>query len=185
MLSPDRPLRQHCRNRHCRQQLPEPVESERRAFCCRGCRESFYLRRCLVCEKPIADERLKTCSRRCRAELRRFPHRYVQAKGVVAKTVKVASEVPVKRAPKAALNGEQPLLAAARRANAAIVARASASAIFQRNVPPLNVIGGFHFANAPAVDLHPRRETPVLAATAFDITDPWTIPSFLRRERAP
>src|SRR5262249_18000778 len=116
--------RHHCRNPHCRCRLAEPVDNLRRAFCCRGCRESFYRRRCLVCEKSLAHERLKTCCRRCRLEFRRFPHRFQQAKAGVAKTVKTASETPVNRA------FERALLDTARRANVAIFAAASKKAIF-------------------------------------------------------
>jgi hypothetical protein len=46
-------LRHYCRNKHCRSKLPKPVSNEREAFCARGCHSSFYLNRCLVCERPI------------------------------------------------------------------------------------------------------------------------------------
>jgi hypothetical protein len=49
-------LRHFCRNTRCRMKLREPVGSEREAFCCRGCYESFYLRRCRVCGKALADQ---------------------------------------------------------------------------------------------------------------------------------
>ena len=78
-------LRHHCRNRRCRLKLPAPVENEHRAFCCRGCFNSFYHARCLVCERdlstsPITGERRKRlsqhryCGRTCRNEAARFPH---------------------------------------------------------------------------------------------------------------
>jgi hypothetical protein len=47
------PLRHYCRNQHCRSKLAEPVDSERRAFCTRGCHATFYRHRCVVCEKSI------------------------------------------------------------------------------------------------------------------------------------
>ena len=46
-------LRHRCRNPKCRCKLPEPTPNPREAFCTRGCHGSFYLHRCIVCEKPI------------------------------------------------------------------------------------------------------------------------------------
>jgi hypothetical protein len=81
-------LRQRCRNPSCRLKLSVPVENEHRAFCCRGCFDSFYHSRCLVCEKdigtsPITGERRKRlsqrryCGRTCKGEAARFPHVFV------------------------------------------------------------------------------------------------------------
>lgn len=169
--------RTYCRNPRCRAQLAEPADHPQRAFCCRGCRESFYLRRCLVCERPLAHERLKTCGRKCRAIYRRFPHRCQQAKGRVAKRVNLASEVPVKRASKS------PISATERQARAARAA-ASAQAIFQPAVPPLNLLGGFRF---PEIAAH-KLVRAMLAAPALSAPplpdpggDPLEIPPFLRR----
>jgi hypothetical protein len=50
-----------------------------RAFCTRSCHASFYLHRCVVCEKelPPGKHNRKLCkSAKCRAEYRRFPHVY-------------------------------------------------------------------------------------------------------------
>jgi hypothetical protein len=41
------------RCRHCKMNLPEPTSNERQAFCTRGRYQSFYLHRCIVCEKAI------------------------------------------------------------------------------------------------------------------------------------
>jgi hypothetical protein len=41
------------RCRHCKMNLPEPTGNERQAFCTRGCCNSFYLHRCIVCEDKI------------------------------------------------------------------------------------------------------------------------------------
>jgi hypothetical protein len=46
-------LRHRCRNPRCRSKLPTPVSNEREAFCTRGCHSSFYLHRCLICERRI------------------------------------------------------------------------------------------------------------------------------------
>jgi hypothetical protein len=73
-------LRHYCRNRRCRMKLQAPVENEHRAFCCRGCFESFYRSRCLVCEEPMRrkteQQRFKSGHAVCRAQYRRFPHVY-------------------------------------------------------------------------------------------------------------
>jgi hypothetical protein len=45
--------RHYCRNPRCRSKLPAPVASAREAFCVRGCFNSFYLHRCVVCEGAI------------------------------------------------------------------------------------------------------------------------------------
>jgi hypothetical protein len=44
-------MRHMCRK--CRSKLPAPVSNEREAFCARGCYQSFYLKRCRVCEAAI------------------------------------------------------------------------------------------------------------------------------------
>jgi hypothetical protein len=62
-------LRFYCRNSKCRSKLPSPVGNEREAFCTRGCYGSFYLHRCVVCEKRIERKRedQKVCrSAKCR-----------------------------------------------------------------------------------------------------------------------
>jgi hypothetical protein len=45
--------RHYCRNPRCRSKLPTPVSNSRKAFCTKGCHASFYLHRCLICERPI------------------------------------------------------------------------------------------------------------------------------------
>src|SRR5689334_8237158 len=70
-------LRHQCR--HCRSKLAEPTENPKRAFCIRGCFNSYYRSRCVVCEGPIRrkSERQKTCiDVKCKGEVRRFPLTY-------------------------------------------------------------------------------------------------------------
>jgi hypothetical protein len=43
--------RYRCRNPHCRMKLKAPVANPHKAFCTPGCYSSFYLKRCVVCEK--------------------------------------------------------------------------------------------------------------------------------------
>jgi hypothetical protein len=56
-------------------------------------------------------------------------------------------------------------------------------AIFQRHTPPLNLLGGYKFPEAPKVDLRPTasREEIKLPATAQPITDDLSIPALQRR----
>ena len=64
-------MRKMCR--YCRMKLPTPTSNERQAFCTRGCYGSFYLHRCLVCEKPIerTTANRKICKRsKCRSALK-------------------------------------------------------------------------------------------------------------------
>ena len=86
-MSEQSELRHRCRNRQCRSRLKEATDNPRRAFCTRFCFDSFYRKRCRVCERDIdtdpqtgrrrqrLDQR-KFCGRRCKNEARRFPHLY-------------------------------------------------------------------------------------------------------------
>ena len=70
-------LRHRCRSSRCGSRLPQPVESSRLAFCCRGCHAQFYRKRCVVCEKDKANPNAIICGQRaCRAELRKWPDLY-------------------------------------------------------------------------------------------------------------
>jgi len=148
-------VRHYCRN--CRMKLP--METDRRAFCCRGCHESFYQHRCLVCEKELAKgpANRKLCkSAKCRAEYRRFPHVYLFAGNVqqpLETPIKSGTETRVvagRISPTALRLASLPLDPATeariRRANAHVW---DAAAIIGPNNAPINLIGGYRFANAP------------------------------------
>jgi hypothetical protein len=74
----------YCRNLRCRSRLPEPVENERRAFCTRGCHESFYRNRCRVCERDLRKTGKRGDAARmycrppanCRREAEKWPEKY-------------------------------------------------------------------------------------------------------------
>ena len=76
--------RKRCRNPRCRSKLPTPVESPHRAFCTRGCYESFYRTRCRVCERDLrktgkrGDENRRYCRppNRCAREAQKWPEKY-------------------------------------------------------------------------------------------------------------
>lgn len=81
-------VRHYCRNQHCRSRLKEPVENPHRAFCCKGCFESFYLRRCRVCERDLRQTGKGGQQRfycrpphKCASEARKWPERYDWALG--------------------------------------------------------------------------------------------------------
>jgi hypothetical protein len=45
--------RKFCRYTRCRTKLAEPTTNLHEAFCKRGCYDSFHLKLCRVCEKPL------------------------------------------------------------------------------------------------------------------------------------
>jgi hypothetical protein len=57
---------------------------------------------------------------------------------------------------------------------------------FQRDTPPLNVVGGYKFPDAPIVDLCPSAPKPPAVAPEsrpdLQIPDDLSIPPFLRRD---
>jgi hypothetical protein len=55
--------RHYCRNPRCRSKLPAPVANPREAYCVRGCFNSFYLHRCIVCERAIEQPKRGVCAR--------------------------------------------------------------------------------------------------------------------------
>jgi hypothetical protein len=66
----------------------------------------------------------------------------------------------------------------------------ASTAILQRHHAPVNVLGGFKFPDAPAIDLSPIRSKPVLAFEnstpvnpSYAIPDDLSIPDFLRCDR--
>jgi hypothetical protein len=72
-------LRHRCRNPKCRSKLPALIANERKAFCCRGCYDQFYRRRCVACEGdlPQGPANRKLCRKaKCRADYRKFSHLY-------------------------------------------------------------------------------------------------------------
>jgi hypothetical protein len=74
--------RHYCRNPHCRSKLKTPVENEHKAFCCKGCFESFYLNRCRVCERDLRKQGRGSTRlycrppEKCRLEASKWPDKY-------------------------------------------------------------------------------------------------------------
>ena len=77
-------MRLRCRNPRCLGKLKTPVESKREAFCCSGCFNSYFRKRCLVCEQTYsrAVEHQRLCGRRkCRRDYNRNPAAYTSPWG--------------------------------------------------------------------------------------------------------
>jgi hypothetical protein len=63
--------------------------------------------------------------------------------------------------------------------------RAARRSIFKRATPPLNVLGGYKFPNAPQIDLSPAplpKPSPAVSAELC-AGDGLEIPSFLQRHK--
>jgi hypothetical protein len=72
-------VRHHCRNPRCAGKLKIPAENPRDAFCCCGCEQKFYSRRCRICERLFEPKtkRRAVCGRSpCRHEFQRSPEKY-------------------------------------------------------------------------------------------------------------
>jgi len=73
-------LRHRCRHPRCGLKLRHgPTDNPRAAFCTAKCFDSYFRRRCLVCERPIdrKNERRQLCGRaRCRKQFQRHRERF-------------------------------------------------------------------------------------------------------------
>jgi hypothetical protein len=69
--------RHYCRNSRCRSKLNNPVDNPHKAFCCKGCHSSYFLKRCIVCENSKPGPDWKFCRRpRCRSRYHGNPAFY-------------------------------------------------------------------------------------------------------------
>jgi hypothetical protein len=165
-------LRHRCRNSRCGSQLPQPVDSSRLAFCCRGCHAQFYRKRCVVCEKDKANPNAMICGRRpCRADLRKWPdlYHFSRRDGQSPTTCKVDAR------------------------------SAHSTGLKTRSVTrraPLNLLGGYRFSKSielePELARHIRTvearllvhvELPAVESPPLIPSDPFDIPAFLDRRR--
>jgi len=198
--------RQRCRE--CQIKLPSPTSNAHHAFCCKGCHAAFYRQRCAVCETERVRRRL--CRRpKCRSAYRgnrpkfAFPGlgsgsvkeraRNVDGMGIKSATearpwiVIAGPQLSERSLHSAALPLDPRYADYLDRLNVEPLKRhfaeLSRKAIFQGRTPPLNLLGGYKFHEAPKVDLRPTasREEIKLPATAQPITDDLSIPALLRR----
>jgi hypothetical protein len=170
------PVRHRCRNTRCGAKLKIPVANRRAAFCCKGCAQQFYRRHCLVCGVQFtrkATERRRVCWRsKCQYEFKHHPGSYFSdaypiaeqglktevrpsSTGTSDNASRSAHSTGLKSGPKSGRGFR-------------IVAGADLHPInltnwpeqpkprlvlFQRDAPPVNVIGGYRFPNAPKIKL--------------------------------
>jgi len=196
-------LRHRCR--HCRSKLPAPVENPHKAFCARGCYSSFYLKRCVVCEKgkPAGRSDRKFCRRLCRAQYHRNPDRFAPITAKPDPTpvrVTLSSKSAQSTGIKIAHNDDRPWLQVAGpelTANAfhcAVVGAAEparrinaqhwreAGTLIGPSDPPVNLLGGYKFPNSPDVELSSPAEPAGVPVTdsSRTIADDLSIPDFLK-----
>jgi hypothetical protein len=192
-----------CRNRKCRSKLKSSVSNPREAFCARGCHTSFYLKRCLVCEGPLQrrNKTQRVCRKaRCRNAWRARAGfgRYSPSNSVslASKTpVFIGSKPPLKpdrawrqiAGPKLSPSQLRCSLVGAKEAaeanqnNRAYWREHNAKTLIQPHHPPVNILGGYNFPDAPDVKLREEKK-PRLSLTAFPRPDAnLDIPNFLRR----
>ena len=162
-------VRHYCRNERCRMKLPAPVDSDRRAFCCRGCWEQFYRTRCLVCERPITPKPeskggkpKRFCFRpACSSEFQRFRPRFEYRRPGSAKPVSLLSTNAANTGIRSGVRAWGPPLSdsqlkcalldwpkAGKRTMAPVEAK---GVLFGPDTPPLNILGGYRFPGTPDV----------------------------------
>jgi hypothetical protein len=189
--------RHRCRNPRCREKLRTPVENPRDAFCCRRCDEAYYRTHCRVCERPIIgrNSRRELCGRRqCRNQFRSarsqfFSVWYPTATGA-SKPGKSSTTSTLKsgtfsgRASAIGADSDREVL----RQNAIDNRKFwNAAALIGSNDPPVNILGGYKFPNAPDIDLKSDRALADHSMTVTEsrpdlkIPDDLSIPQFLCR----
>ena len=171
----------YCRHRKCRTKLKKPVSNRREAFCARGCHTSFYLNRCLSCEGPI--QRRNKTQRVCQKSQCRNAWRAKAGFGryLPSTVVSSASKTPIsigsKWAPRqdrawdqiagpkltasqlyCGLVGAVQAVAEADQKNRPHWRRHNAKAPLQPHDPPVNILGGYRFPDAPDVKLREEKD---------------------------
>ena len=159
------PSHQRCRNPRCKAWLKEPAENPRNAFCCASCEAGFYRTHCRVCEKELTKQnsRRELCGRRqCRNRFRSFRSQFfsvwypsaIGASKPEKSSTKSTLKTWIKSDPGFAIGHayDREVLRENFRTNAKFW---NAAALIGPNDPPVNILGGFKFPNAPVVDLNP------------------------------
>jgi hypothetical protein len=193
-----------CRNPHCRTKLKASAPNCREAFCARGCHASFYLNRCLSCEGPI--QRRNKTQRVCRKTQCRNDWRARAGFGRYSpsNSVSLASKTPNFIGSKSALKsnrawrqiagpklttsqlkcamvGANEAVAEADQKNRPHWRRHNAKALLQPRDPPVNILGGYKFPNAPDMKLREeKRPGPCLTPVSKPDAN-LDIPDFLKR----
>jgi hypothetical protein len=196
--------RVRCRNQRCRSKLPIPTDNQHKAFCTPFCYGQFYRWKCKVCENPIQKGRRRKVpdhchDRRCRRHFRRYSETYRYPTSPVVnlgsrsadftglksahKSDRAWAQIvgppidpinlmipfePVFAARLARMHGQ--LLEKVRRA-------AEEKTLLKRHHPPVNVVGGYCFPNAPEIELSLADPVKAEDHNFGDLS----IPDFLRR----
>src|SRR5215470_16591948 len=211
----DDEVRHYCRNPRCHSKLPAPASNPREAFCTRGCHNSFYRHRCLICERPIEQpkrgKRLICKKAKCRRALRsnschgRY-HTSFAAKSISNKADFIGVKEPLKphrpwrivagpelsaSAFHCAVVGGEEAVKAVNRTNLShwrgANVKAEKETLIKRHHPPVNVLGGYKHSGAPVVDLAPSKPatSEVRQGKALFTDERLDIPEFLRRTTRP
>ena len=203
----DREFRHFCRNTKCRSKLKRPVSNKREAFCARGCHTSFYLKRCLVLRGADYSAETKprgSAENRSAATLGGL--KLGSAATPHPPSVSLASKTPgsigSKRPPKPdrawrqiagpKLSASQLHCGTGRRSvkrppktdqkNRPDWRKHNAQALIQPHHPPVNILGGYKFPNAPDVKLREEKEPGfALTTSSTKSDDNLDIPDFLKR----
>lgn len=212
-------LRHRCRNPRCRMKLPKPVANPRDAFCTKGCHNSFYRRRCLICERPMErrTETQRICGkRRCRNALAARPNLgcYAASSATLATQEtpdSIGSKTPIgtDRAwhivvgeltpqqfhcatipdgPSCQWRGGGYQQIESRNRAPLREQFRNPKAVIQPNTPPANILGGYRFPTAPAIDLPAApvvKTVPGSSALIATIPEDLSIPGFLKHTATP
>ena len=193
-----------CRNRKCRTKLKPAVSNPREAFCSRGCHTSFYLRRCLVCEGSL--QRRNKTQRVCRKARCRNAWRAKAGFGryspctAVSSAPKTLNSIGSKWPPKpdrpwrqiagpklspsqlhCGLVGAKEAIAEAHLKNSRYWRKNNAKALIQPHHPPINILGGYKFPNAPDVKLRGGKKSFSSLTAIAEPDANLDIPVFLER----
>jgi hypothetical protein len=160
-------LRHRCRNPRCAGKLKEPTDNKREAFCCEKREGAFYKERCRVCEAAISKKtaRREVCWRsKCRHEYQRFPERFSVPATPTAdlgqngqKTSKISTPKTGAKIGRgyrivAGPPCHEANLWADPNASVAKAERSTAPVLIGPTTPPINIIGGYKFPDAPTLD---------------------------------
>ena len=170
-------VRHHCRNPRCRLKLKGPVENRRSAFCCRGCYRQFYAKRCLACEKPLertTPNKLLCGRRSCARDFNGLKAHDILGRYHPSRDHKADERNPITagtfsrlktdlgwRVVAGSLTPPELHLATVGAEHVTRTNRGNHREAGVKAYLPINVIGGYRFPGAPAIDLSSDRPAPV------------------------
>ncbi len=155
--------RRRCRNPRCGAKLKRPADNPREAFCCAGCFEYYFRGHCLVCERPFKrkTERRRVCSRsKCRHEFQRHRARFLGARyptsGLGHNGLGSAHSTGLKTRtlggrPFHKVAGPGWSVDSLRLASLPPYLHLPSPRLIGRHSSPVNLLGGYHFPDAPIV----------------------------------